>query len=564
MTTEFDAIVIGSGITGGWAAKELTEKGLRVLMLERGREITHGKDYITEHMRPWEIPYGGMPNHAGNAKDYPVQSRVWAYDETSRHFFVKDSEHPYTNSPGSKPFMWHRTDVMGGKSMVWGRQSYRFSEQDFEANKQDGYGNDWPIRYKDLEPWYDYVEEFAGISGEALGLKELPDSRMQKPMALNAVEKAVKSKLKEKYPERHVTIGRCAVQTEAKNNRGSCHYCGPCYRGCSAAAYFSSITTTLPAAKATGRLTTICDAVVEGIDYDSDKKRASGVRVIDAKTGKKRRYTSRIVFVCASTIASTQLLLNSRSEFFPTGFGNRTGVLGHYLTDHNYMSGALGVLLGFEKFQPIGNRPNFPIIPRFRNLDGQDKDADFLRGYYLAINVMRVDWRSMHKQVPGFGKHLKTALRTPGPWLLAIGGLGEQLPRYENHMRLHKNKVDKFGIPLIEFEAGFGDNTRKMRKDMAAQSAEMVTAAGGVHVNSFTPDLSMGRAVHEMGTARMGNDPGESVLNKWNQVHDAENVFVTDGAAMASASCVNPSLTYMALTARAADYAARQFKQGLL
>jgi choline dehydrogenase-like flavoprotein len=560
----FDAIVIGSGITGGWAAKELTEKGLRVLMLERGREIVHGRDYTTEHTPPWKLPFGGQPDRESNARDYPVQSRVWAFDETSRHFFVKDPEQPYSNADPEKPFMWFRTDVLGGKSVVWGRQVYRFSAEDFEANKRDGHGIDWPIRYNDLAPWYSHVEKFIGVSGEPLGLPQLPDSEFQQPMTLNAVEQHAKTAISKAYPERHTTIGRVAVQTEARNGRGACHYCGPCYRGCSAGAYFSSHSSTLPAARATGRLEVVCDAVVEKLDYDAAAQRVSGVRVIDARTRERKTYRAPLVFLCASTIASTQILLNSTSAEFPKGLANHSGVLGHYLTDHNYMSGAFGIMPGFEQYQPYGNRPNFPIIPRFRNIDGQDEDADFLRGYYLAMASSRMDWRAMHKQIPGFGKQFKQAMRAPGPWTLALGGLGEQLPRYDNHMSLHTTKKDRYGIPQVNFAASYGDNTRNMRRDMAARSAEMLRAAGAIHIQEFTPDLPMGESVHEMGTARMGADPTQSVLNGWNQAHGIPNLFVTDGACMASASCVNPSLTYMAITARAANYAAKQYAAGAI
>lgn len=564
MNKQYDAIVIGSGITGGWAAKELTEKGLSVLMLERGRSITHSKDYPTEHIAPWDVPFGGMPNHKSDEDEYPVQSRVWAYDETSKHFFVNDKEQPYSNAKDSKPFMWHRTDVLGGKSLVWGRQSYRFSDIDFEANRRDGHGVDWPIRYKDIAPWYSYVERFVGISGEKLGLPQLPDGEFQKPMSLNIVERHVKERLAKAYPDRTMTIGRCAVQTEAKNGRGACHYCGPCYRGCSPGAYFSSLSSTIPAAMATGKLNVKADCVVERIEYDSQTKRANAVHVIDANTLEKSSHTAKLIFLCASTIASTQILLNSRCETFPSGLGNKSGVLGHYLIDHNYLTGAYGVMPGFQKYQPIGNRPNFPYIPRFRNLNGQDADSDFLRGYGLSVTTFRMDWRMRHKQINGFGKNLKQALRTPGPWFISLAGTGEQLPRYENHMRLHETKVDRYGIPQVEFSAAFGENTKKMRKDIALQASKMLKAAGAISVAPYITDLSMGRSVHEMGTARMGDDPSDSVLNKWNQMHGVPNLFVTDGSSMASASCVNPSMTYMALTVRAVDYAVKLFKQNKL
>lgn len=563
MTTDFDAIVVGSGISGGWAAKELTEKGLKVLVLERGGMIRHGIDYKGEHIKPWEVPYGGKPLRELYKEEYSVQSESYAFDETTRHFWNNDKQNPYIRDE-DKPFEWKRAGVLGGKSLLWGRQVYRWSDLDFEANKRDGHGIDWPIRYQDIAPWYSYVEEFAGVSGEKLGLPQLPDGVFQKPMAMSAVEREVKKRIETNFPDRVMTIGRCAVQTEPKNGRGACHYCGPCQRGCSAGAYFSSLSSTLPAAEKTGKLTIRADSVVEGLDYDAATGKISGVRVIDANSKERVRFSSRLVFLCASTIASTQILLNSRSEAFPNGMANRSGVLGHYLMDHISDVGAFGLIPGFMDKYVIGNRPNGIYIPRFRNLDGRDRDADFLRGYGFQGGAMRMSWQQMQGQISGFGERFKQAMRAPGPWLFFLAGFGEHLPDRDSRMMLDTNKPDRFGIPQVRFSSVYGHNERRMRKDVAAQAAAMLKAAGAKNITPFDADSPPGSAIHEMGTARMGHDPAESVLNLWNQAHDVPNLFVTDGSCMTSSSCVNPSITYMALTARAADYAAKQLRAGTL
>ncbi len=558
---QFDAIVVGSGISGGWAAKELSEKGLKVLVLERGRPIEHGKDYTGEHKPSWEIPYGGKPLRELYKEEYPIQSDVYAFDETSRHFFNNDKKNPYVYDK-EKPFEWKRADVLGGRSIIWGRQVYRWSDLDFEANKKDGHGIDWPIRYKDIAPWYSYVEEFAGVSGEKLGLPHLPDGEFQKPMEMNVVEREMKKRLAKSHPDRTLTIGRCAVQTEPKNGRGACHYCGPCHRGCSAGAYFSSLSSTLPAAKKTGNLTIRADSVVEGLDYDPELKRISGVRVIDAQTMEKTTYTAKLVFLCASTVASAQILLNSRSEAFPNGLANRSGAVGRYLMDHTHGTGAFGIVPGFMDKYPYGHRPSGCYIPRFRNLNGQDEGRDFIRGYGYQTAAMRMDWKMFSGQVPGFGARFKAAMRAPGPWVAFAGGFGEQLPNANNRMMLDDTKKDRYGIPQVRFDARFRDNEHKMRKDIAMQGEEMLKGMGVTNITSFISDGGPGDAIHEMGTARMGHDPAESVLNAWNQAHDIPNLFVTDGSAMTSSSCVNPSITYMALTARAADYAVKQLREG--
>ena len=571
-TTQFDAIVIGSGITGGWAAKELTEKGLTVLMLERGRMVEHGKGYTGEHKPSWELPYQGKPLRALYETDYPVQSEVYAFNEATRPFFNNDRLNPYIRSPEGDSeddpehqFNWLRADVVGGRSLLWGRQSYRWSDLDFEANKQDGHGIDWPIRYKDIAPWYSHVEKFAGISGQAENLPHLPDGEFLPPMELNVVERHVKRKMEQAFPGRVLTIGRTATLTRPHNGRGACHYCGPCERGCSVGAYFSTQSSTLPAARQTGKLTLKADCVVEGIDYDPGARRAGAVRVVHAKTRERAAYTGKLVFLCASTVGSAQILLNSRSESFPAGLANSSGVAGRYLMDHTLAVGARGVFPGLhEDKAPFGRRPNGFYIPRFRNLKGQDEDADFLRGYGYQGSAERRGWGDMAKRLPGFGAEFKHALRRPGPWIMHMGGFGECLPYRDNSMRLHPRKKDRFGIPQVQFDFRYRENEDNMRRDIMAQAAAMLKSAGAVQVETYDYRSVGGDGIHEMGSARMGDDPAESVLNRWCQAHDVPNLFISDGSCMTSASCVNPSLTYMALTARAADYAARQISEGLI
>ena len=561
LQTDFDAIVVGSGISGGWAAKELTEKGLKVLMLERGTPVRHGVDYTGEHMAPWDIPFGGKPLRELYEKEYPIQSKVYAFDETTRHFFNNDKENPYVYDK-EKPFEWKRADVLGGRSLTWGRQVYRWSDLDFEANKKDGHGIDWPIRYKDIAPWYSYVEKFVGVSGEALGLPHLPDGEFQPPMEMNFMERKIKQSIEENFPGRNMTIGRCAIQTEAKNNRGSCHYCGPCQRGCSVGAYFSSQSSTLPAAEKTGNLTILTESVVEGLDYDPVHGKVSGVRVIDAQTRVKKTYRAKLVFLCASTIASAQILLNSKSAHFTDGLANRSGVLGRYLMDHTGGNGAYAIMPGHMDKYHKGNRPNGTYIPRFRNLPGHEGEVSFLRGYGYQGGSMRMDWKAMSTQVKGFGTRFKQTLRAPGPWVAYISGFGEHLPDQNSRMMLDDTQVDRFGIPQVRFDSVYGKNEKAMAVDIAEQAELMLKTAGASMVSSFMANGAPGDSIHEMGTARMGDDPSESVLNRWNQAHDVKNLFVTDGSCMTSSSCVNPSITYMALTARAVDYAVKQLHAG--
>lgn len=559
---QFDAIVVGSGISGGWASKELTEKGLKVLMLERGRMVEHGKDYIGEHVPPWQVPFRGKPLRDLYKNDYPIQSQVHAFNESTRHFWNNDRENPYDHEHGQ--FNWIRANVVGGRSLLWGRQVYRFSDLDFEANKKDGHGVDWPIRYQDIAPWYDYVERFIGVSGQAENLPHLPDSQFLPPMEMMLPEKIIKARIEEQYPERKVTMGRVAVLTQPHNGRAGCHYCGPCERGCSVGAYFCTQSSTLPAAQKTGNLTLKADCVVASIDYDPKRRRATGVKVINTKTGESTTYTAKLIFLCASTVGSTQILLNSRSEAFPNGLANSSGTLGRYLMDHTIGAGAMGLFPGHEDRYVYGARPNGIYIPRFRNLNGQDHDIDFVRGYGYQGGARRTSWAGMAKHIPGFGAEFKEALRQPGPWSLYLTGFGECLPYEHNRLELHPTKKDRFGVPLVRFHFQFGKNEENLVEDLKKQSVDMLTRAGATNVNAFGGLSTGGDAIHEMGTARMGHDPATSVLNRWNQAHDVPNLFVTDGACMTSTSCVNPSLTYMALTARAADYAAKQLKAGAI
>lgn len=558
--TQFDAIVIGSGITGGWAAKELTEKGLKVLMLDRGRMVQHGRDYTSEHKPAWEMPFQGKPLRELYERDYNVQRHVYAFDEGTRHFFNNDRLNPYIEDPTQ--FNWLRADVVGGKSLLWARQSYRWSDLDFEANRKDGHGIDWPIRYRDISPWYDYVEEFIGVSGQAENLPQLPDSKFLPPMEMNVLERHARERLAEEFPGRVLTIGRTATLTVPHKGRGACHYCGPCHRGCSVGAYFSTQSSTLPAARATGNLTLKADSVVEGIDYDPATRRASGVRVIDANTKETVRYTGRLVFVCASTIASTQILLNSRSETFPYGIANRSGALGRYLMDHTLAVGAEGIHNGFKDKTHYGNRPNGIYIPRFRNLNGQDEDADFLRGYGFQGGAERMGVMQTAELTPGFGEDFKNSLRTPGPWIFRLYGFGECLPYRDNYMELHPTLTDRFGIPQVRFNFHFKENENNMREDIQDQAEAMLRSFGAVNIRRYNNNSVGGDGIHEMGSARMGENPDESVLNKWCQAHDVPNLFVSDGACMTSNSCVNPSLTYMAMTARAANHAVEELQAG--
>jgi choline dehydrogenase-like flavoprotein len=556
----FDAIVVGSGITGGWAAKELTEKGLKTLVLEAGRNIVPEEDYV-EHVPQWEMKFRGMGDRRNLTEDQPIQSTCYACDEWSSKFFVSDKEHPYTTDPG-KPFRWIRGRQVGGRSITWGRQSYRWSDLDFEANLREGIGVDWPIRYADIAPWYDYVEEFAGISGEALGLAQLPDSKFLPPMELNCTERVVRSELAKHFGgERVLTIGRAAILTQDHRGRAACHYCGPCERGCITRSYFSSLNATLPAAEKTGRMTLRPFSVVHSVIFDAKARRAAGVRVIDSKTKASVEFRAKIVFLCASALESVRILFNSATSEFSNGLANSSGELGHNLMDHVTAGGATALIPGNEDRIELGRRPNGTYMPRFRNL--KSKHPDFLRGYGFQGGAHRDGWNRGITQT-GFGPDFKKSLSMPGPWRFSFGGFGECLPNHNNYVELDKAKVDAWGIPTLKIHSGWSENELALRKDMAISAAEMLAAVGGREIEPFVRNDPPGFAIHEMGTARMGRDPKTSVLNSFNQAHDVKNLFLTDGGAMVSSSCVNPSLTYMALTARACDYAVRQMKKGEL
>jgi choline dehydrogenase-like flavoprotein len=554
----YDAIVIGSGITGGWAAKELTEKGLRTLVLEAGRPIVPEQDYV-EHVPPWEMKFRGLRDRRLQKEDQPIQSLCYACDEWSSKFFISDKEHPYITDDG-KPFLWIRGRQVGGRSIVWGRQSYRWSDLDFEANAREGIGIDWPIRYANIAPWYDYVEEFVGISGEALGLPQLPDSKFLPPMELTCAEKTVRDAIAKHFGgERVLTIGRAAILTKDHRGRAACHYCGPCERGCITRSYFSSINSTLPAAERTGRLTLRPFSVVHSLSFDSKTRRATGVRVIDAQTRASLEFRGKLIFLCASALESVRILLNSSTTEFPNGLANSSGELGHNLMDHIKGGGAVATIPGNEDRIVLGRRPNGIYLPRFRNV--KRKDADFLRGYGFQGSGERESWERGITQT-AFGADFKNSLRKPGPWRFTFYGYGECLPNHNNYVELDRQKVDAWGIPILKVHCAWSDNELALRKDMSISAAEMLAAAGANDIEPFIGDDPPGFAIHEMGTARMGRDPKTSVLNAYNRAHDVKNLFITDGGAMVSSACVNPSLTYMALTARACDHAVQQMKRG--
>lgn len=556
----YDAIVVGTGISGGWAAKELTEKGLKTLVLERGRDVRHVVDYPTMTKDPWQLPHADKLS-ADEIKFYPVQSRTNWVTQANKHWYVKDNENPYTEV---KPFDWIRGYHAGGRSLMWGRQTYRFSEMDFEANLKDGVGVDWPIRYNDLSPWYDYVESYIGVSGRAEGLPQLPDGKFLPPMELNCVEEVFRDKIAEKF-NRKITIGRVAHLTAAlphDPSRGICQSRNLCVRGCPYGAYFSSNASTLPAAAKTGNMTLRPFSIVHSIIYDEKKGKAIGVKVLDAETKEEIDFFAKVIFLNASTLGSTFILLNSTSGRFPNGLGNGSDQLGRNLMDHQYRAGADAKVDGFEDKYYIGRRPNGIYIPRFRNI-GKDKRTDFIRGFGYQGSASRSDWSRGVSEM-AFGEELKDSLTSPGAWNIGITGFGECLPNPENRVSINKEKKDVYGLPTLNIDATWGENERAMRTDMKESAAEMLEAAGFKNVTMFDNPDNMGLGIHEMGTARMGRDARTSVLNKWNQVHEAPNVFVTDGAAMTSSGCQNPSLTYMAMTARAADRAVSELKKGNL
>ena len=557
----FDAIVVGTGISGGWAAKELTEKGLKTLVLERGRDVRHVLDYPTMTKDPWQLPHAGKLSDE-ELKFYPVQSRTNWVNQANKHWWVKDTENPYTEV---KPFDWIRGYHVGGRSLMWGKQTYRLSNLDFEANAKDSIGVDWPVRYADMAPWYDYVESFIGVSGRAEGLAHLPDGKFLPPMELNCVEEIFRDKVADKFKGRKITIGRVAHLTAAlphDPSRGICQSRNLCDRGCPYGAYFSSNASTLPAATKTGNMTLRPNSIVHSVIYDETKGKAVGVKVLDSETKEEIDYFAKVIFLNASTLGSTFILLNSTSNRFPNGLGNGSDQLGRNLMDHQYRAGAEADVDGFEDKYYIGRRPNGIYIPRFRNV-GDDKRTDYIRGFGYQGSASRMGW-SRGVQEMSIGEDLKNELATPGDWKIGITGFGECLPYSDNRVTLNKDKKDVYGLPTLNVDAEWKENEKVMRKDMKEAAAEMLEASGFKNVRMYDNPDNIGLGIHEMGTARMGKDPKTSVLNKWNQVHEASNVFVTDGAAMTSSACQNPSLTYMALTARAVDYAVGELKKGTL
>jgi len=550
----YDAIVIGSGISGGWAAKELCEKGLKTLVLERGRIVEHFVDYPTMNLDPWDKELRGGLTPEEKVKHYKNIRSGWVGKDTE-HFWADDTANPYTEK---KPFLWLRGHQMGGKSMLWGRQSYRWSDLDFEANAKDGNGVDWPIRYKDIEPWYTYVEKFAGISGEALNLPQLPDSHFLPPMELNCVEKHVKGSIEKEFLGRNMTIGRVANLTQPHNGRGQCQNRNRCNRGCPYGAAFSSNAVTLPPANATGNLTIRPYSIVQSLIYDEAKEKVTGVRIIDSETKEVIEYFSKIVFVNASALSTTQILMNSKSNRFENGLGNDSGELGHNLMDHTYRVGAMGKVDGFDDKYYKGRRPNGIYIPRYVNIDEKSKSDKFVRGFGFQGSGFR---GGNPANIESFGADYKDSILKPGPWEFFITGFAECLPYHDNQISLNNDVLDKWGQPTLTIDAEFKANEKALNKQIQEDAVEMLEKAGLKDILGFDKEHPPGYGVHEMGTARMGRDPKTSVLNGFNQVHAAKNVFVTDGACMTSSSCVNPSLTYMAITARAANHAVSELKK---
>jgi choline dehydrogenase-like flavoprotein len=555
----FDAIVVGTGISGGWAAKELTEKGLKTLVLERGRMVKH-PDYPTATKEPWDFPNAGRPTQE-DLKQQGVQARTgYTIQQSTKHWFVNDLENPYTEV---HRFDWMRGYHVGGRSITWGRQSYRLSDMDFEANVKDGIAVDWPVRYKDIAPWYDYVETFIGVSGQVEGIPQLPDGKFLPPMELNCVELDLKKVMKDKFG-RLLTIGRTAhatVPLPHSPQRGTCQYRNLCSRGCPYGGYFSSNASTLPAAEKTGNMTLRPNSIVYELIYDEKQGKATGVKVLDGETGEQVEFFAKVIFLCASTFGSTFILLNSISNRFPNGLGNDSGELGHNIMDHHLSVGAAADVDGYEDKYYSGRRANGVYVPRYRNV-GKDK-RDYIRGFGYQGGASRQGWSSLVAEM-NIGADLKEAAGKPGKWTMGLGGFGEILPYHDNFVVINKDKKDKYGLPTLTFDAILRDNELKMRKDMANDAAEMLEAAGFENVKTYDREIGVGLGIHEMGTARMGKDPKTSVLNKWNQVHACKNVFVTDGSFMTSAACHNPSLGYMAFTARAVDYAVSELKKNNL
>ncbi|MCW5516406.1 GMC oxidoreductase [Muriicola sp. Z0-33] len=558
----YDAIVVGTGISGGWAAKELCENGLKTLVLERGRMVKHIEDYETANLDTWDFPNANQPTREDIAKQ-PKQNRTgYTTRPASARWFVNDLEHPYNEI---KRFDWMRGYHVGGRSLQWGRHSYRFSDLDFGANQREGISVDWPVRYKDIAPWYDKVESYIGVSGELLGLPQLPDGQFEPMMELNCVEQHVREQVAEKFDGRVITSGRVAhINSDKKfEGRTRCQFRNRCIRGCPFGAYFSSLSSTLPAAEKTGNMTLRPDSIVHEVMYDPDTKRATGVKVIDRLTKETFEFKAKVIFLCASAIASTSILMQSKSDRFPNGMGNDSDQLGRNIMDHHLGVGASGKFDGFEDKYYKGRKPGGIYLPRFRNLGGASDRKDYKRGFGYQGGAARGNWDEAVAEM-SYGKDLKDAILKPGGWTFGMGGFGEVLPYEDNRMTLDYDKLDGWGLPTVTFDAGLKENEWAMRKDMQESAIEMLTKAGLRDVEGFDRPVALGLGIHEMGTARMGRNRKTSVLNGNNQVHDVPNVYVTDGSFMTSSACVNPSLTYMAFTARAANHAAEQLKKGLL
>ncbi len=552
----YDAIVVGTGISGGWAAKELCEKGLKTLVLERGRNIEHIKDYTDTEKDPWQLVHHGRTTQEDRINS-PIQSKIYAWNEVSKKYFVNDLENPYEQV---KPFDWIRGYHVGGRSIMWGRQCYRRSDVDFEANAKDGFGTDWPIRYKDIAPWYDYVEPFVGVSGSVEGLPQLPDGKFLPPMEMNCVEKEVANRINKSFSDgRRMIIGRCANHTRKVGDRGPCQYRNKCHEGCPFGGYFCSNSATLPAAAVTGNMTLRPFSIVQEVIYDKETRRAKGVRIIDAETLETQEYYSKVIFLNASTLGTTAILLNSVSDTFPEGLGNGSGQVGHNLMDMHYGMGASGEYDGLKDRYTYGRRPTGIFIPQFRNINEHTKRADYVRGftYQGGASRGRVGWAD------GIGIGLKDQLSEPGNWTMGIMAWAEHLPYFENKVTLNKNKTDKYGMPILSIDCEFKENEKAMTQDIMNSAAEMLEAGGVKNVKTFDREMTAGFCIHESGTARMGHDPKTSVLNKFNQMHEVKNVFITEGASMCSSGCTpGPSITYMALTARAVDYSVSELKKG--
>jgi len=549
----YDAIVVGSGISGGWAAKELCESGLKVLLLERGKNVEH-PNYPTASSNPWQLEHGGRLTQEDRDK-CPVQTRHYSYSGDSKHFYINDLGNPYTET---KRFDWIRGDIVGGRSVLWGRQSYRWSDLDFEANKRDGIGVDWPIRYKDIAPWYDYVEQFIGISGKVEGIPHLPDGKFQPPMSMNCVEEDFKNKIEAQFPGRRITVGRVANLTSPVKGRGVCLYRNLCHRGCPYGAYFSTNASTMPAAFATGNLTLRPNSLVNRVLYDHEKGKATGVEIVDTETDEVIEFYSRIIFLNAATLGTAFILLNSTSTKFPNGLGNGSDQVGRNIMDHHKGAGAEAEVDGFDDQYYFGRRPNGVYFPRFRNLS--EKRKDYIRGFGYQGGASRGGW-GRGTEDADLGVALKEKLQQPAGWRIGFGGFGECLPYQENRVTLNTEKKDKWGRSTLTTDVEFKENEKVMQQDMAHAMAEMLEAAGYKNVRPYAKISFPGNANHDMGSARMGRDPKTSVLNGYNQMHEVKNVFITDGSFMTSSACVNPSLTYMAMTVRACAYAISEMKK---